>query len=66
MNAIKATVVVTGNTVKNCQGTAFIVKESQEPAHAYGNSATSADPHAKAVDIQGGSGIVENKLLKNE
>ena len=66
VNATKATVVVTGNTIKQFQGTAIIVKDSQKPAHVYGNTATSADPKAKAVDVQGPSGIVEENVLKKE
>lgn len=64
VNATKATVVVTGNTIKQFQGTAIIVKDSQKPAHVYGNTATSADPKAKVVDVQGPSGIVEENVLK--
>ena len=66
VNSTKATVVVTGNSIKQFQGTAIIVKDSQKPAHVYGNTATSADPKAKAVDVQGPSGIVEENVLKKE
>jgi len=66
VNATKATVVVTGNTIKQFQGTAIIVKDSQKPAHVYGNTATSADPKAKAVDVQGPSGIIDENVLKKE
>ena len=66
MNASKATVVVTGITVTKFQGTAIIVKDSQKPAHVYGNTASSADPKAKVVDVQGASGIVEANVLKKE
>jgi parallel beta-helix repeat protein len=64
VNATKASVVVTDNTVKNFQTTAILVKDSQKPAHVYGNTATSADPKAKAVEVQGPSGIVEANELK--
>lgn len=66
VNATKATVVVTGNTIKNFQGTAIIVKDSQKPAHVYGNTATSADPKAKVVDVQGPSGVVEVNEMKEQ
>lgn len=66
VNATKATVVVTGITVTKFQGTAIIVKDSQKPAHVYGNTASSADPKAKVVDVQGPSGIVEANVLKKE
>jgi hypothetical protein len=66
VNATKATVVVSGNTVKQFQGTAIIVKDSQKPSQVYGNTATSSDPKAKAVEVQGPSGIVEENVLKKE
>lgn len=66
VNATKATVIVTGNTIKQFQGTAIIVKDSQKPAHVYGNTATSTDPKAKVADVQGPSGIVEENVLKKE
>lgn len=64
VNAMKATVVITGNTIKNFQGTAIIVKDSQKTAHVYGNTATSADPKATAIDVQGPSGIIAANVLK--
>lgn len=64
VNATKATVVVTGNTIKQFQGTAITVKDSQKPAHVYGNTATSTDPKAKAVDVQGPSGVVADNTVK--
>lgn len=66
VNASKATVVVTGNSIKQFQGTAIVVKDSQTPAHVYGNMATAADPKAKVVDVQGPSGIVVENVLKKE
>lgn len=66
VNSTKATVVVTGNTIKQFQGTAIIVKDSQKPAHVYGNTAKSTDPKAKVADVQGPSGIVEENVLKEE
>ena len=65
VNAAKAAVSITGNTIKQFQGTAIIVKDSQKPAHVFGNTATSTDPQAKVVDVQGPSGVVgENRLNK--
>ena len=64
VNATKATVTVTGNSIKQFQGTAIIVKDSQKPAHVHGNTATSADPKARVADVQGPSGIVEENVLK--
>jgi hypothetical protein len=66
VNSTKATVVVTGNSIKQSQGTAIIVKDSQKPAHVYGNTAISPDLKAKVVDVQGPSGIVEENVLKKE
>jgi len=66
VNATKATVTVTGNSIKQFQDTAIIVKDSQKPAHVYGNTATSTDPKAKVADVQGPSGIVEENVLKEE
>ncbi len=66
VNATKANVVVAGNRVKNFQGAAIIVKDSQTPAHIYGNTATSTDATAKVIDVQGRSGVVEENTLKKE
>ena len=66
VNATKATVVITGNTIKQFQRTAIIVKDSQQPAHVYGNVATSADAKASGVDVQGPAGVVDENVLKKE
>jgi hypothetical protein len=66
VNAGKAAVVVTGNTIKRFQGTAVIVKDSQKPAHVYGNTAISSDPKARVVEIQGPSGVVNDNTLKKD
>lgn len=63
VHATKATVLITGNSIKQFMGTAIVAKESQQPAQVYGNTAISADPQAKVVDVQGAAGIVENNLL---
>lgn len=66
VNASKATVVVTGSTIKQFQGTAIVVKDSQNPAHVSGNTATSVDAKGTVVDVQGPSGIVEENVVKKE
>lgn len=66
VNASKATVVVTGNSIKHFHGTGIIVKDSQKPAHVYGNTATSTDPKAKVVDVQGPSGVVADNTVTKE
>ncbi len=64
VNSSKATVIVTGNSIKQFQGTAIIVRDSQQAAHIYGNTATSTDPKAKVADVQGPAGIVQENVLK--
>ena len=66
MIAAKATVVVTGNTVRQFQGTAIVVKESPQPAHVHGNTAISADALAKVVDVQGPAGTLAENVLRKE
>ena len=66
VNATKATVTVTGNSINQFQTAAIIVKDSQNPAHVHGNTASSADPKAKVADVQGPTGIVEENVLKQE
>jgi parallel beta-helix repeat protein len=66
VHATKATVVVTGNSIRNFQGTAIIVKDSQNPAHVYGNTVTTADPKAQVAAVQGPSGIVADNTVKQE
>jgi Right handed beta helix region len=66
VNATKATVVVTGNTIGRFLDTAIIVKDSQKPAHVHGNTASSADPKAKVVDVRGLSGIVADNAVSIE
>ena len=63
---MKATVVVTGNTVRKFQGTAIIVSDSQKTSHVYGNTAISSDPKSKVVDVQGPAGIVQENVLKEK
>jgi len=64
VNAVKSTVVITGNAIQNFKGTAIIVKESQNPAHVFGNTATSADAKAKVIDVQGPAGVIADNALK--
>jgi hypothetical protein len=66
VNSTKATVVITENTIKQFQGTAITVKDSQKPAHVHGNIAISSDLTAKVVDVQGASGIVKANVLEKE
>jgi parallel beta-helix repeat protein len=66
VNATKATVTVTDNSIKQFQDTAIIVKDSHKPAHVHGNTATFADPKARVADVQGPSGIVEENVLKED
>lgn len=66
VNTAKATITVAGNSVRNFHGAAIVVRDSRHPAHVYGNTATSADPQATVVDIQGDSGIVASNVLAKE
>ena len=64
VSATKATVSITDNAVHNFQGTAILVKDGRKPAHVTGNTATSDDPGAKVIDVQGPSGVVEGNTVK--
>ena len=64
VNSKKATVVISGNTVQQFQGTAIMVTDSRKPAHIYRNTAISVEPKARAVELQGATGIVEGNVLK--
>ncbi len=66
VNATNANVVVTGNSIRQFQGAAIIVKNSKKAAHIHGNRATSLDPKAKIVDVHGPSGVVEENTLQKE
>lgn len=64
LSAMKAAVAITDNVIRNFQGTAIVVKDGSKPAHVTGNTATSDDPKAKVIDVQGPSGAVEGNVLK--
>lgn len=64
VSATKAAVVVTDNTIRNFQGTAIILKDGRKPAHVTGNTATTDDPGAKVLDVQGPSGVIEGNAVK--
>lgn len=66
VDAKKATLVVTGNTINQFQATAIVIRESQKPAHVYGNTAISADAGAQVVVVEGASGIVEANVVRKE
>lgn len=64
VQATGAAVVITGNTIRQLQGTAIVVKNSPRPAHVFGNTAESAEPTARVVDVQGPAGVVADNTLK--
>ncbi len=64
VNAKNAEVVVSENEISQFRGAAIHVKDSPLPAHVYGNIAISVDPEAKAIEVQGSSGIVDGNTLK--
>jgi hypothetical protein len=66
INAMKAAVVISENKVKGFRGTAIVVKDGAPPPHVFGNTAISADPAAKVVDVSGPSGVVEKNGLQEE
>lgn len=66
VNARKALVVITGNTVKNFQGTAIMVGDCQRISQIHGNTALATDPQAKVVELQGPIAILEENILKQE
>ena len=61
----KAALIVTGNAINGFQGTAIVVKDSLKPAHVFGNSATSSDPQAQVVEVQGPSGVIADNTLQH-
>ena len=63
VDARKAVVTVLTNTIKQFQGAAIVVKSSQAPAHISANTALSADPNARVVDVDGPTGVMEGNVL---
>ncbi|MCA9137291.1 MAG: right-handed parallel beta-helix repeat-containing protein [Planctomycetales bacterium] len=76
INAKKASVAITSNSVKEFQGTAIKLTEIRTPVLVYGNTAISSDPNAKAVELQGSPGstqsdssrsaVIELNVMKHE
>ena len=66
VSANKATVSVASNSMKGFTSPAIFIKDSQEPAHVFGNTAISKDEKAKVVEIQGPAGVVANNQVKVE
>lgn len=66
VNAAKATVTIIGNTAKQFHAAAFVVKDSQNPAHIYGNSGISSDPNVNLVEVNGASGVVGQNVLTKQ
>ncbi len=64
--AKNSTLLVSGNTIGDFQKTAIVITDSPQPAHVYGNTAISADPQAKVVQVQGPVGVVEQNVLKTK
>ena len=66
VNASKAILTVTGNSITRFQRIAITVKDSLKPAHIYGNRATTADRQAKVIEIDGPAGVVDLNELTYE
>lgn len=64
VHATKSSVLVSGNTIRQFQGTAIVVQDSTKPAQVVNNTAHSQDARAKAVQISGPAGIVEGNAVK--
>ncbi|MDG2220229.1 MAG: right-handed parallel beta-helix repeat-containing protein [Rubripirellula sp.] len=65
VNASKASVNVTGNTIKRFQKVAIIVKSSTQPPLIHNNHAISSDPNSQVVDIKGMPGVLSgNEIIK--
>lgn len=54
----------TGNTATRFLGTAIVVRESELPAHVFGNTAVSDNGDDKAVQVTGPQGVVQENLRK--
>ncbi len=63
VNATKATIAVTGNTIRRFQKTAIVVQDSPHPARVHGNRGTSSDPQAQLVNLPETTGVVEDNRL---
>lgn len=66
VNASKAKVAATDNTIKNFQSPAIVVKNSSAPAHVFGNLAISNQENAEVVQIEGPSGIVAENVIRTD
>ena len=66
VNATKASVNVTGNTIRQFQKVAIIVKSSVQPPLILSNHAISSDPNTQVLDIKGMPGIVSGNEIINE
>jgi hypothetical protein len=65
VDANGAQVVAAGNEAQGFKGVAFLVKQSTQPAHLYGNRAISANQEDQAVKVEGAAGIVSDNLRKD-
>ena len=66
VNASKAILTVTRNSITRFQRIAITVKDSLKPAHIYGNRATTADRQAKVIEMDGPAGVVDLNELTYE
>ncbi len=64
VSATGAAVAVTDNAIYDFRGAAIILKDGRKPARVTGNTATSDDPKAKVIDVQGSSGLFEGNVIK--
>lgn len=65
VDASGSQVVISNNEAQGFQGIAFVVKQSTQPAHLYGNRVISANREDQAVKVEGAAGIVSDNLRKD-
>jgi hypothetical protein len=64
IQATKASVTATENTIRGFRGAAIVIKDSPRPAHVFGNRTFTQDKAGKAVEIQGPAGVVTENALE--
>lgn len=64
VQATQAAVTIKNNSLHGVRGVAMVVKDSSQPAHVFGNVATSPDAQMKIVDLQGPAGIVRDNVVQ--
>ncbi|MEX2212752.1 MAG: right-handed parallel beta-helix repeat-containing protein [Phycisphaeraceae bacterium] len=66
VNASKAKVIITANSISGFSGAAIIVRDSSAPANVHGNTAVSSDAKARVIDLLGALGVVGENVIRQE